>query len=114
MTTLSSHKPPRERALLALTLGCVGIICLPLWQTFTVADSSSWASWDVARWGRLLLGPEQIACYVCFLWAMLIMAGRGSELRRQRRALKMDLLPAESGYRILREDARPLQRQIDE
>jgi hypothetical protein len=66
------------------------------------------------RAGRLLLGPEQIACYCCFSWASLILLSRYLEVRRQRRAFRLGLLPTEEGARILPEDARPLQRRVEE
>jgi biopolymer transport protein ExbB/TolQ len=110
----ASQKPTREWPLLAMTLAFVGIVCFPLWQTVSGDTTSSWNTWDPERWGRLLLGPEQIACYVCFLWGMLIIASRGLEVLRQRRALRLNLLPTDNGFRILQEDARPLQRQVDQ
>src|SRR5262249_27151440 len=36
------------------------------------------------------------------------------EVRRQRKAFALDLLPTEEGARILPEDARPLQRKLDQ
>src|SRR5262249_21164529 len=68
MALTPSQKPTREWPLLILTLGLVGVVCVPLWQMLAPDHSANWASWDAQRWGRLLLGPEQIACYVCFLW----------------------------------------------
>src|SRR5262249_23399061 len=60
------------------------------------------------------LGPEQIACYGCFTWAGFILLGRYLELKRQRRAFRLGLLPTEEGLRILPEDARPLLRKLDQ
>lgn len=114
MPPTSSLKPTREWPLLILTLGLVGIICVPLWQTLSVTDPTGWATWDRQRWGRLLLGPEQIACYVCFVWACFILGSRYLEVRRQRSAFGLSLLPTEAGSRILQEDARPLQRKVDQ
>jgi biopolymer transport protein ExbB/TolQ len=116
MALTPSHRPTREWPLLILTLAIVGVICLPLWQGLSSSDSSvnPWANWTAERWGRLLLGPEQVACYCCFIWAGLILFSRYLECRRQRRALHLPLLPSEEGARILQEDARPLQRQIDQ
>ena len=62
----------------------------------------------------MLLGPEQIACYCCFVWGLLIFLGRYGEMRRQRRAFTLDLLPTDDGARILPEDARRLQRALDQ
>lgn len=116
MAVTPSHRPTREFPLLLLTLGVVGLICFPLWQALSATDSFSvpWAAWSAERWGRLLIGPEQIACYTCFTWAALILISRALEVRRQRKAFDMPLLPTEEGSRILQEDARPLQRQIDQ
>jgi biopolymer transport protein ExbB/TolQ len=116
MALTPSHRPTREWPLLVLTLAIVGVICFPLWQGLSgpAAATTPWANWTAERWGRLLLGPEQIACYCCFLWAALILLSRYLETRRQRRALRLPLLPTEEGARILQEDARPLQRQIDQ
>lgn len=113
MALTPSQKPTREWPLLVLTLGLVGLICLPLWQGLAAEPSGEAASWSPQRWGRLLLGPEQIACYVCFLWAAFILASRTLEVRRQRRAFSLGLLPTEEGARILAADARPLQRKMD-
>jgi biopolymer transport protein ExbB/TolQ len=114
MTLTPSQKPTREWLLLILTLGLVGVICLPLWRSLAPSSFASWASWDAERWGRLLLGPEQMACYVTFVWGALILASRYFETRRQRHAFGMDLLPTEDGSRILQEDARPLQRKLEQ
>src|SRR5437868_2324359 len=114
MALTPSQKPTREWPLLILTLGLVGIVCFPLWQTLSPENPTGWASWDAARWGRLLLGPEQIACYICFTWGCFILASRYLEVRRQRKAFALGLLPIEEGARILQEDARPLQRKIEQ
>lgn len=115
MALTPSHRPTREWPLLILTLGLVGLICLPLWQML-VGESGApgWGEWTAERWGRLLLGPEQIACYVCVTWACFILGSRYLELRRQRRAFRLGLLPVEEGARILQVDARPLQRKVDQ
>src|SRR5438105_14080745 len=105
MALTPTQKPTREWPLLILTLGLVGIICFPLWQMLAPDVSATWAGWDNARWGRLLLGPEQIACYVCFVWSVFILTSRYLEVRRQRRAFGLGLLPVEEGTRILQEDA---------
>jgi hypothetical protein len=111
-----SQRPIREWPLLLLTLALVGVICIPLSQGLLGDDTSSnpWVNWDAARWGRLLLGPEQIASYCCFTWAGLILLSRYLEIRRQRQAFKLALLPTEEGARILHEDARPLLRKLDQ
>src|SRR5262249_44946609 len=112
MAVTPSHRPTREFPLLLLTLGVVGLFFFPLWQALSPGDQfTGWASWSAERWGRLLIGPEQIACYTCFTWAALILASQALEVRRQRKAFELPLLPTEEGTRILQEDARPLQRQ---
>jgi hypothetical protein len=116
MALTPSQRQIREWPLLLLTVAVVGAVCLPLWQTLAPDGNTAnpWINWDRERWGRLLLGPEQIACYCCFLWAALIVASRYMEVRRQRQALTMGLLPTEEGVRILHEDARPLLRKLDQ
>jgi biopolymer transport protein ExbB/TolQ len=115
MALTQTQRPTREWPLLVLTLGIVGLICFPLWQGL-VGDSpaSAGAAWDSQRWGRLLLGPEQIACYCCFTWTGFIILSRYLELRRQRAAFQLELLPTEQGSRILQEDARPLLRKLEQ
>jgi biopolymer transport protein ExbB/TolQ len=114
MPLTPSQRSTREWPLLVMTVALVGVICFPLWQSFSGNDGTSWAAWPAERWARLLLGPEQIACYCCFLWASFIFASRFLEMRRQRQAFHMGLLPVDEGARILQEDARPLQRKIDQ
>lgn len=114
MALTPSQRPTREWPLLILTLAVVGLVCFPLWQAFGADDLHSFLSWGPQRWARLLLGPEQFACYVCFLWSILIFASRYWETWRQRGALSMGLLPIEEGARILQEDARPLMRKVDQ
>lgn len=114
MSLTPSQRPTREWPLLVLTVGLVGLICLPLWQSFSGDETQSMAGWAPERWAQLLLGPEQIACYCCFIWALFIFAGRYLENLRQRRAFGLGLLPTEEGARILPEDARPLLRRVDQ
>jgi hypothetical protein len=112
----TSSRPTREWPLLVLALALVCAICIPLWQWTAAAPpgGDQWSRWTPERFGRLLLGPEQIACYCCFTWACFILAGRYLEVRRQRRVFRLDLLPTEEGIRILPEDARPYQRKIEQ
>jgi biopolymer transport protein ExbB/TolQ len=116
MALTPSQRPTREWPLLLLTLALVGMICFPLWQGLSGDEAAfnPWANWTAERWGHLLIGPEQIACYVCFTWAGFILLSKYLEVRRQREAFDLPLLPTEEGARILREDARPLQRKIDQ
>jgi biopolymer transport protein ExbB/TolQ len=115
MSLTPTQRPTREWPLLVLALALVGTICLPLWQWSAGSSSGGdqWQKWTPERLGRLLLGPEQIACYCAFAWAAFILANRYLELRRQRRAFRLDLLPTDEGARILPEDARPLLRKVN-
>jgi biopolymer transport protein ExbB/TolQ len=116
MAISRSQRPTREWPLLVLALTLVIALCIPLWQWSQGGPSLSqqWANWSPERVGRLLLGPEQIACYCCFTWAGLILLSRYREVRRQRRAFGLGLLPTDEGVRILPEDARPLQRRLEQ
>jgi biopolymer transport protein ExbB/TolQ len=113
---MAHHKHSRtvpEWSLLVLALALVGAICFPLWQ-WTVANDASSTPLTGERVARMLLGPEQIACYACFVWANFILLTRWLALRRERRAFDLHLLPTEEGVRILPEDARPLQRRVSQ
>ena len=115
MAITPSQRPTREWPLLVLALALVCAICVPLWQWTAGGDGAGdfWSRWTPERIGRLLLGPEQIACYCCFTWGVFIIGNRYLELRRQRRAFALGLLPIDEGARILPEDARPLQRKLE-
>ena len=116
MTQRPSLRSPREWVLLAVALAIVGVIVVPLWQATQTAEARQdfLSKWTPARFGKLLLGPEQCLCYVCFTWASLILLRRYMEVRRQRQAFQMELLPTDEGARILPEDARPLSRKVDQ
>jgi hypothetical protein len=116
MSITPTQRPTREWPLLVLALALVGALCIPLWQWSSShgVGGEQWANWTPERLSRLLLGPEQIASYCCFTWAGFILLSRYTELRRQRRAFRLDLLPTDEGVRILPEDARPLQRRVDQ
>lgn len=116
MSISPSQKPHREWFYLFLALLIVGGITIPLWKWASPSEMSAdyWASrWSGERVAKLLLGPEQIACYFCFVWAGLMLLSRYREVSRQRYAFNLDLLPTEEGARILPEDARPLARKVD-
>jgi hypothetical protein len=114
MAITPSGRPTREWPLLVFALALVCAICVPLWQWTASNDGGDfWSRWTPERIGRLLLGPVQIACYCCFTWGVFIITNRYMELRRQRQAFTLGLLPIEEGARILPEDARPLQRKVD-
>jgi biopolymer transport protein ExbB/TolQ len=116
MTIPASHRPAREWFLLVLALVLVGGVVFPLWQVFGGPESREQlaARWTPQRLQQLFLGPEQVACYVCFVWAALILQSRMREVWRQRAAFHMELLPTEEGARILPEDARPLARKVEQ
>jgi biopolymer transport protein ExbB/TolQ len=111
---IPSKKPVREWPLLVLTIGIVALICVPLWQSYGNEETPGMLIWTPERWAQLLLGPEQFACYCCFTWAVFIFACRYAENYRQRRAFGLGMLPTEEGSRILQEDARGLQRKVDQ
>jgi biopolymer transport protein ExbB/TolQ len=113
MAITPTQRHTHEWFLLILALLIVGAICVPLWQ-WSGRTEEELLNLTPQRLGRLLLGPEQIACYVCFVWASFILINRYMEVQRQRRALKLDLLPTEEGVRILPEDSRPLLRKVEE
>src|SRR3954465_11496903 len=114
MSLNPSQRPTREWPLLIFTVAIVGLVCIPLWNQYAGPDATSVSEWTPQRWAKLLLGPEQMAFYVFFLWSVLIFLGRFLEARRQRRGFKLGFLPLEEGARILQEDARPLQRKVDQ
>jgi hypothetical protein len=117
MTITRTQRQTREWPLFVLALALVCAICLPLWQWSSAgqnAGGDQWAKWTPERLGRLFLGPEQIGIYCAFTWAGFILLSRYWEVRRQRRAFNLDLLPTEEGMRILPEDARPLLRRVDQ
>jgi biopolymer transport protein ExbB/TolQ len=116
MALTPSQRPTREWPLLILTVALVGVVFVPLAQAVSGEPSAlaAWANWDAHRWAQLLLGPAQFACYCCFTWAAFILLGRYLELRRQRQAFELPLLPTEEGARILHQDARPLLRQVEQ
>jgi biopolymer transport protein ExbB/TolQ len=116
MSVRTSQRPTREWLLLAVALVVVGAIVVPLWQLSGAGESRAefFAKWTPERIGKLLLGPEQVACYLCFVWAALVLVVRRKEVARQRAAFDLDLLPTDEGARILPEDARPLSRKVDQ
>lgn len=115
MSIPASHRPAREWLLLILALLIVGGISVPVWQaTYTDEVRADFISkWGPERLTKLFFGPEQIACYLCALWALLILQSRYREVLRQRQAFRLELLPTEEGARILPEDARPLARKVE-
>lgn len=116
MAITPSSRFPREWVMMFAALIIVGGICIPLWQWSANPEATAeyWRKWDRERMGRLLLGPEQILCYCCFTWAGLMLWSRSREVRRQRQAFKLDLLPTDEGARLLPEDARPYSRKVEQ
>jgi len=115
MSIPASHKPAREWLWLLLALAVVAGVVAPFWETLSGAKArEDWAKWDAERVKRLFVGPEQVLCYLCAVWAALILFSRFREVLRQRRAFGMELLPTEEGARILPEDARPLARKVEQ
>lgn len=114
MSIPASHRPAREWLLLVLSVLLVGGAVVPLWH-FSGAESREQllAKWTPERLRQLFLGPEQVLCYLCAVWAGLILQSRYREVRRQRQAFHLELLPTEEGARILPEDARPLARKVE-
>src|SRR5262245_3935904 len=94
-----SHRPAREWLLLILALLIVGGATVPVWQATSTADSRAdlIAKWTPERLTKLFFGPEQIACYLCAVWALLILQSRYREVLRQRQAFRLELLPTEEG-----------------
>ena len=116
MAHTPSQKTTREWPLLILAVTLVCTLCIPLWQWSAnnqPADPNQPLT-TAQRVGTLLLGPEQIACYCCVTWAGFILLGRYLEVRRQQRAFGLHLLPTEVGVCILPEDARLLQRKVEQ
>ena len=107
MALTPSQRPTREWPRLIIAVFIVGLVIYPFYQYFATPSEGSWLYWQPKRWAELLLGPEQLVCYACFVWGVLIFIGRYREVRRQRWAFKLALLPTEEGARILQEDARP-------
>jgi len=115
MSIRSSHRPQREWLLFIIAAVLVGGVMFALWRSTGSTDSREELSkWTPERIGRLLVGPEQGLCYLCFVWSSLILLRRYAEVGRQRTAFQLELLPTEEGARILPEDARPLSRKLDQ
>lgn len=116
MSVPTSHRPAREWLLLLIALAIVAGVVAPLWQLAGGPESRAElaARWTPERLAQLFLGFEQVLCYVCAVWAGLILQSRFREVLRQRRAFGLELLPTEEGARILPEDARPLARKLEQ
>ncbi|MHC4941323.1 MAG: MotA/TolQ/ExbB proton channel family protein [Planctomycetota bacterium] len=56
---------------------------------------------------------EQEACFILAIWAFAIMGYKGLAVIRARSLLQVDLIPLSEGMRILPEDSRNLERQLN-
>ena len=103
----------KELPRLMIALVLVGGISITL-ISYCVPGQFSFSSdkWNQQRLLKLLLGPEQILCYIAFTWALLILFAKKAEVLRQSEAFSLNLLSHDSSHRILPEDARLLQRKI--
>jgi biopolymer transport protein ExbB/TolQ len=115
MALTPSQRHTREWPLFVFALAVVGAVCFPLsqWASAAAPDGPEWLV-TLHTYSHRFMGPEQVACYFCFVWASLILFSRYLEVRRQRRAFRLGLLPTDEGVRILPEDARPLQRKVEQ
>lgn len=115
MAFTPSQKPTREWPLLVLALATVGTLSVVLYHIVPTGEveASTVRKWTSERIARLLLGPEQIACYIAFAWAMFILLGHYLEVRRQRHAFTLGLLPSTVGTRIPPEDAFGLRHEVE-
>ncbi len=116
MAFTPSQRPTREWPLLVLALATVGTVTIILYNTFAAGEATSNVGvqkWTTERIARLLLGPEQIASYCAFAWASFILLGHYWEVRRQRRAFSLGLLPSTLGTRILPQDAYALRHEVE-
>ena len=109
----TNNKAIKELPRLMIALVLVGGISITL-ISFCIPGQFSFSSdkWNQQRLLKLLLGPEQILCYIAFTWALLILFAKKAEVLRQSEAFSLNLLSHDSSHRILPEDARLLQRKI--
>ena len=109
----TNNKAIKELPRLMIALVLVGGISITL-ISYCVPGQFSFSSdkWTQQRLLKLLLGPEQILCYIAFTWALLILFAKKAEVLRQSEAFSLNLLSHDSSHRILPEDARLLQRKI--
>src|ERR1700736_4764647 len=105
MSLTLTQRQTREWPWLVMAVALVAFVCYPLyqWAWGPVPQGPEWMQ-ILHGLARRMLQPEQIACYACFTWAIFILLQRFLELRRQRQALQIELLPTEEGVRILPED----------
>jgi biopolymer transport protein ExbB/TolQ len=109
----TNNKAIKELPRLMIALVLVGGISITL-ISYCMPGQFSFSSdkWNQQRLLKLLLGPEQIVCYIAFTWALLILFAKKAEVARQSEAFSLNLLSQDSSHRILPEDARLLQRKI--
>ena len=109
----TNNKAIKELPRLMIALVLVGGISITL-ISYCMPGQFSFSTdkWNQQRLLKLLLGPEQIVCYIAFTWALLILFAKKAEVLRQSEAFSLNLLSQDSSHRILPEDARLLQRKI--
>jgi len=109
----TNNKAIKELPRLMIALVLVGGISITL-ISYCMPGQFSFSSdkWNQQRLLKLLLGPEQIVCYIAFTWALLILFAKKTEVLRQSEAFSLNLLSQDSSHRILPEEARLLQRKI--
>ena len=114
MAMTPSQRPTREWPLLLSTLALVAMIVYPLWQAYGAEPTEGWFTWPAQCWAKLLLGPEQIACYCCFVWGLFIFLDAIWNCACNASPFAWACSPPRTGLCILSEDARPLQRRVDQ
>jgi len=107
-----NKKPLKEITNLLIALVLVACVCIPLMEYYMPGQFFQSSKWGQQRILKLLLGPEQILCYIAFTWAFLILLGKKTEVDRQSSAFSLNLLSLDDSHRILPEDARLIQRRI--
>lgn len=107
-----NNKPLKEVTSLIIALVLVACISIPMMEYYMPGQFFQGSKWNQQRILKLLLGPEQILCYIAFTWAVLILLGKKTEVNRQSAAFSFNLLSLDDSHRILPEDARLIQRRI--
>lgn len=108
----SGNNTIKELPRLLIAVVLVAGISIPVMDYYMPGQFSGGGKWNQQRLLRLLLGPEQILCYIAFTWACLILYAKKAEVERQCEAFSLNLLSLDSSHRILPQDARLIQRKI--